>query len=259
VLVDAARFEASLLNLLVNARDAMPAGGTVTISTANVDLGPGEVGRLAPGSYVRVTVKDSGTGMPPEVLDRAFEPFFTTKEVGKGTGLGLSQVYGFIAQSGGEVQVRSKEGKGTTVSMFLPANTGGTASEGKGGTATAAAAQKDVVLVVDDDPDLLDIGAELFRNLGYEVLTARDAAQATSVLRERSDIGILFSDVVMPGDKSGIELARAARSQRPDLRVILASGYPLQALKAAHGELNEFTLMAKPYRLGDLVNTLRAA
>lgn len=257
VLVDAARFEASLLNLVVNARDAMPDGGKLVISTENVDLARGEIGHLAPGPYVKVSVTDSGTGMAPEVMQRAFEPFFTTKEVGKGTGLGLSQVYGFITQSGGEVQVRSEPGLGTTVSMLLPA--GEHATEGDGSTRHEEhnPPPVDTVLVVDDEPDLLDVAGELFRSLGYEVLTAADAAQALRILGQRNDIGILFSDVVMPGGMSGIELARQARARRPVLRVLLASGYPLAALQAAHSDLAEFELMSKPYRMGDLVARLR--
>ena len=261
VSIDAARFEAALLNLVVNARDAMPNGGQLRVSTKKVELRAGEVGRLDSGSYVMVAVSDTGSGMPPEVVARALEPFFTTKEVGKGTGLGLSQVYGFITQSGGEVTLHSEVGKGTTVCLYLPATSG--AADSKSGTSGTDhrdddedGTQRDIVLVVDDEPDLLDVGAELFRSLGYEVLTAGDGQQACRILKQRKDIGILFSDVVMPGS-NGVEVARAARNLIPGIKVILASGYPMQALKTAHGEIDEFSVMTKPYRLSDLMSRLK--
>jgi len=254
VSLDAARFEAALLNLVVNARDAMPDGGKLEVIVESVHLGVGEVGNLALGSYVRVSVSDTGSGMPPAVAARAFEPFFTTKEIGKGTGLGLSQVYGFIAQSGGDVVIDSEEGKGTTVSMYLPVVEGAPDDR-----IVAADERVDTVLIVEDEPDVLDAAGQLFRSIGYEVATAANGVDAMAILERRSDIDILFTDVVMPKGMSGIQLARLARELRPDLKVILASGYPLPALRAQYGRIDDFTFVVKPYLLAELAKALRAA
>jgi PAS domain S-box-containing protein len=249
--IDSARLESALLNLVVNARDAMPEGGRITIATRNVTLRDHEAGSLKAGDYVRVTVSDTGTGMPPEVVARAFEPFFTTKEVGKGTGLGLSQVYGFIKQSDGEVVIESRPDEGTTIAIYLPA--------------VVAEAQEDRrthverVLIVEDEPDLMDVAASLFASMGYDVLTASSGREAMDVL-EQGDVDILFTDVVMPNGMDGIELASYTRDHYPDTKIMLASGYPLPALKQRHGaDLNEFAFVNKPYRLSDLARTLRTA
>jgi PAS domain S-box-containing protein len=253
VLLDAARFEAALLNLVVNARDAMPVGGKLVVAVENVELGSVEVGGLEPGAYVRVSVADTGSGMPPAVAARAFEPFFTTKEVGKGTGLGLSQVYGFIAQSGGDVVIDSEEGTGTTVSMYLPV------VEGVPDNAIVAADDSlDTVLIVEDEPDVLDVAAQLFRSIGYEVATATNGVEAMSILERRTDIDLLFTDVVMPKGMSGIELARLARELRPGLKVIVASGYPIPALRERYGRIENLAFVNKPYRLAELVKAIKA-
>ena len=252
--IDSARFESALLNLVVNARDAMPEGGQLSITSANVILGAdgtAHAAALPPGEYVKVTVLDSGTGMPPEVVARAFEPFFTTKEVGKGTGLGLSQVYGFIKQSGGDVVIESKPGAGTAISIYLPAVVEH-APEHDG-------AQTERVLIVEDEPDLMDVAASLFTSMGYDVVTAASGREAIDVL-ERRDVDILFTDVVMPNGMNGIELASYTREHYPATKIMLASGYPLPALKQRHGnDLNEFAFVNKPYRLSDLARTLRSA
>jgi PAS domain S-box-containing protein len=255
VSLDAARFEAALLNLIVNARDAMPNGGKLEITTENAELGERQIGALKAGSYVKVSVTDTGMGMPPEVAARVFEPFFTTKEIGKGTGLGLSQVYGFIAQSGGEVLLESEVGKGTTINIYLPAITGATDHTD---TDADTDADTDTVLIVEDEPDLMHVAAELFRSIGYEVLTAGTGKDAVDILKRRQDVDVLFTDVMMPNGMSGIELARFTRKLCPGVKIILASGYPLPALKAEHGNLADFAFMSKPYRLSDLVKKLRA-
>lgn len=257
VMVDAARFEAALLNLVVNARDAMPQGGQLTIATANVELGEQQISHLAAGAYVKVSVTDSGTGMPPDVVARAFEPFFTTKEIGKGTGLGLSQVYGFITQSGGDVQLDSKVDTGTTVAIYLPAVMGAT-DDTETASDTDTAPPADTVLIVEDESDVMDVAAELFRSIGYEVLTAGNGHDAIDILKRRTDIDILFTDVMMPNGMSGIELAYFTREHCPGVKIILASGYPLPALKAQHGNLEDFAFMSKPYRLSELAKKLRA-
>lgn len=254
VVLDAARFEAALLNLVVNARDAMPDGGTIVIGTGDIELGPGAVGSLAAGSFIKVSVTDSGSGMSSKVASRAFEPFFTTKEAGKGTGLGLSQVYGFIAQSGGDVLITSSEGKGTTIDIYLPAATGDAESlEDDPGRPMA-----ETVLIVEDEPDLLAGAATLFRSIGYDVLTACNAMAAIDILKDRPGIDIIFSDVKMPGGISGIELAHRVHEQYPAIRIVLASGLPLTLLRQEHGDPGNFTFIPKPYRLAEIARALRS-
>ena len=250
--VDAARFEAALLNLVVNARDAMAGEGSVAISTGNVQLAQGQVGQLPAGRYVRTTVRDSGSGMSADVMERAFEPFFTTKEVGKGTGLGLSQVYGFIAQSGGDVTLESPPGQGTAVSIYLPVS----ANEAVAAAGDSGASES--VLIVEDEADLMAVASELFRSMGYQVVTASNGRDALDILERKQHIDILFSDVMMPG-MNGIELARTARQRYPDMKTILASGYALPALLAEYADLGTFPFVSKPYRMADLAKQLRCA
>ncbi len=248
--IDSARFESALLNLVVNARDAMPEGGHLQIETANVELAGHEVRGLAPGPYVRVTVADTGTGMSPETAARAFEPFYTTKEVGKGTGLGLSQVYGFIKQSGGEIVIGTSPGEGTTISIFLPA------APGQDGGARQDSTE--LVLIVEDEPDLMDVAAALYISMGYEVVTASNANEALSLLESR-DVDVLFTDIIMPQGMNGIELAVHTRQHYPDVKIILASGYPRPALNLDEASLHDFGFVNKPYRLSDLARALRTA
>jgi CheY-like chemotaxis protein len=234
----------------VNARDAMPDGGRICIETANVELKERDVNGLAAGSYVKVTVADTGTGMSPETAQRAFEPFYTTKEVGKGTGLGLSQVYGFIKQSGGEVKIRTAPGEGTAIAIYLPA--------APGQDAPAQQDTTEMVLIVEDEPDLMDVASALYISMGYEVLTASSAQEALALLASRR-IDILFTDVIMPNGMNGVELAAYTREHYPDVKIILASGYPLPALKVEHNNLSESAFVNKPYRLSDLARALRSA
>jgi len=248
--IDSARFESALLNLVVNARDAMPEGGHLRIETSSVELVEHEVRGLAPGTYVRVTVSDTGSGMSPETVTRAFEPFYTTKEVGKGTGLGLSQVYGFIKQSGGEIVIGSAPGEGTTMSIFLPAAPGEEQDAQRNGS--------EVVLIVEDEPDLMDVAAALYISMGYEVLTASGAHEAMDLLASRK-VDILFTDIIMPDGMNGVELATFTREHYPQVKIILASGYPLPALRLDKGNLNDFAFVNKPYRLSDLARALRTA
>jgi PAS domain S-box-containing protein len=251
VKIDVAQFETGLLNLVVNARDATPDGGRIIVSTAVRDLKAGQVGVLAAGHYVVVSVQDTGVGMSPEVVTRAIEPFFTTKEVGKGTGLGLSQVYGMVQQCGGDLAILSRPGEGATLSMYFPA----LASDGK--SEPAAENTNDRVLLVDDEPDLLETTGELFRTLGFDVLSASSGEQALELLKRTPDLQLLFSDVVMPG-MSGIELARKAKALSPALKVILASGYVAESVIARDGAVvGDFEFLTKPYGLTDLVQKLR--
>ncbi len=249
VAIDVARFESTLLNLVVNARHAMPEGGSITIRTSNVTLYDHEVGQLPAGIYVRTEVIDTGHGMAPAVMARAFEPFFTTKDLG--TGLGLSQVYGFIAQSGGEVVLASSVGFGTTVNIYLP----GLDAPVK----AVEAVELESVLIVEDESDLMDVASELFRSMGYEVITASNGTDALDILERKAHIDILFTDVMMQHGMNGIELARFASQRYPAMKVILASGYTLPSLRAQYDDIDQFPFMSKPYRMSDLAKKLRGA
>ena len=257
--LDVTQFEAAILNLVVNARDAMPQGGRLRIATRDVTVNDARAAtlKIAPGAYVEVTVEDNGTGMAPDVRERALDPFYTTKEVGKGTGLGLSQVYGFVTQSGGALELRSELGRGTAVVLLLPRSD---ATEEEKQTASggrrSAPASRGTVLVVEDDPDVLQTTIDTVQSLGYEVLTAADAQAALAILARDEPIDILFSDIVMPKGMDGIQLAREAAAMRPGIRVVLASGYPRGAL-SDRGLTKDFDFIAKPYRWADLAETLR--
>jgi PAS domain S-box-containing protein len=247
VLVDAPQVEAAILNLIVNARDATPEDGCITLRTGLAHLSAGQVGGLPAGAYVVVAVEDTGEGMNADVAARAVEPFFTTKPVGKGTGLGLSHVYGLMRQSGGELAIQSIPGKGTTMSLYFPALSDGAESQSK-------AEQRDKALVVDDQPEVLGMAIALFQTLGYEVLSANNGAEALAILRRTPDIDVLFSDVVMPG-MSGLELGHEARRVLPTLKIILASGYA--ALKAEQAGVGDFQLISKPYTMAQILRQLR--
>jgi PAS domain S-box-containing protein len=257
--VDQAQFQSAVLNLVVNARDAMPGGGSLIIETKNVVLGEREAAALKeiePGSYVVVGVRDTGSGMTDEVKARAIEPFYTTKDVDKGSGLGLSQVYGFARQSNGQLEIESAPGHGTTVRMYLPRLSGEGQMLATEGAKTTPGSP--MVLVVEDDPDVLDVAVESVRSLGYEVSSAPDAVEALTLLK-RADarIDVLFSDVVMPKGMGGIELAREARRLRPKLQILLASGYPREGLQGRDGITEDMVFLTKPYQLSVLAETLR--
>jgi len=200
---------------------------------------------------VLVAVSDTGSGMPAEVIEKAFDPFFTTKEIGKGTGLGLSQVYGFIAQSGGEVVLDSCVGAGTTVNIYLP---------GLDAPVKAVEAMElESVLIVEDEADLMDVASELFRSMGYEVITASNGTDALDILERKAHVDILFTDVMMPNGMNGIELARFAAQRYPAMKIILTSGYTLPSLRAQYDDVDTFAFMSKPYRMSDLAKKLRGA
>jgi PAS domain S-box-containing protein len=254
--VDPAQLETALLNLAVNARDAMPNGGALTFSTrASGGASDGGPAELKDGRWVTIEVRDTGTGMPREVLDRIFEPFFTTKEVGKGSGLGLSQVYGFVRQSGGHVTAHSEPGAGSIFRLHLRA-TDKPAAERPASEAPKRVqrGQGERLLVVEDDAGVLALTVEMLTGLGYAVETASNAAQALERLEAGESFDLLFSDVVMPGGISGIELARSVREKWPDMRVLLTSGYvgATASLKEA-----EFPLIDKPYDRANLAAKLR--
>ncbi len=256
VKLDATRFETALLNLVVNATQAMPGGGKVTIATEKLTLRDKTVGALPGGVYAKISVTDNGSGMTPEVQARVFEPFFTTKEAGQGTGLGLSQVYGFITQSGGEVTLSSEVGFGTCFTIYIPVDADADADAQNAQSADKQ--RSETVLIVDDQLDLLDITAELFRTMGYEAYTATNGAEALAVLERTPQIDILFTDVIMPNSISGIELAQITRQRHPATKIILASGHPFPALTSKLQLGKEFAFLNKPYQLADLARILRS-
>jgi signal transduction histidine kinase len=259
---DPNQLENALLNLALNARDAMPDGGKLTIETSNCYLDQGYIDSLSepvePGQYVMIAVADTGIGMDQVTLERAFEPFFTTKEVGKGTGLGLSQVYGFVRQSDGHVKIYSELREGTTVKVYLRRHVGGEEStEDRHQMHDAARAiGAETILVVEDDESLRDYTTEVLSELGYAVLEARDGPSALQAL-ERHHVDLLFTDVVMPGGMNGRELADEALRRRPELRVLFTTGYTRNAI-VHHGRLDAgVQLIGKPFTFAELSAKVR--
>ena len=253
--VDPSQLEVALLNVAVNARDAMPSGGAITIDARNI-AGMSE-GELI-GDQVKLSITDEGQGMPRETLRRVFEPFFTTKGVGKGTGLGLAQVYGFTRASGGDVRVESEPGKGTTVSLYLPrsdkepARTPASSDKAK----PLKREQHGRVLLVEDEDSVATLVGEMLRELGYEVTRAASAAAALRQLEAIPEVELVFSDMVMPGRMNGMELAREVSRRRPDLPILLTTGFSEAASQARdHG----YRLLMKPYRIEALAAALEAA
>jgi signal transduction histidine kinase len=253
-LADETQLEVVLLNLAINARDAMPSGGSLIISTANVaSVPPPLAAELAPGQYVAVAVADTGCGMSPAVLARAFEPFFTTKEQGKGTGLGLAQLYGFAKQSGGAVRIESQEGEGTIVTLYLPRTHRETAAP----IATVAEAKplhRARILVVDDDDDVRQVATALVEEIGYEVVGAPSGPAALEEL-EPGRFALLLTDIAMPG-MTGVDLARRVREIDPSLPIMFASGYA--DVETFGAELANERVLKKPYRIADLANRIEA-
>lgn len=254
VLVDAAEFELALVNLAVNARDAMPTGGSILLKIENRVFDTDEQIGVA-GEFVEVSMADCGTGIAPEHLSRIWEPFFTTKEPGKGTGLGLSQVYGFARHSGGTVRVSSQPGRGTTVSIFLPQSREQQAGQQDEPGLFEQHAASGTILVVEDNLQVSEISAALIEQLGYATVVAADANEALNLLKTRKDIVLVFSDIVMPGSMDGLALARAVRDRTPSLPVVLTSGYSKLADEAGR----EFQILRKPYEISALARAIRSA
>lgn len=262
VMADPNQLEVALLNLAVNARDAMPDGGKLTIETANASLDDSYARtqvEVAPGQYVMIAVTDSGTGMPADVVAKAFEPFFTTKEIGQGTGLGLSQVYGFVKQSGGHVKIYSEPGEGTSVKVYLPRlMTANAVEEEEEAPSLPLAGHAETILVVEDDEDVRTYTTSIVRELGYKVLTASDGESALSVLRQNTGIDMLFTDVGLPGGMTGRILADKAREIRPNLKVLFTTGYARNAI-VHDGRLDAgVQLITKPFTFEDLARKIRA-
>lgn len=258
---DANQLENAILNLAVNARDAMPEGGKLTIETANTMLDEAYArahAEVRPGQYVVLSVSDTGVGMDRETAERVFEPFFTTKEVGKGTGLGLSMVYGFAKQSGGHVKIYSEPLVGTTVKIYLPRLIGGRSEEEVPElNSSPDAGGKETILVVEDDEDVRAYSAETLRELGYQVIEAQDGPSALRVLEKQAGIDLLFTDVVLPNGLNGERLARDARALRPGIKVLFTTGYSRNAI-VHHGRLDAgVQLIAKPYSYAHLATKVR--
>ena len=263
VSADSNQLENAIINLAVNARDAMPNGGRLTIETANASLDEAYARtheEVTAGQYVMLAISDNGVGMTGEVLGQAFEPFFTTKELGQGTGLGLSQVYGFIKQSGGHIKIYSEPGQGTTVKMYLPRLALAEATAAIAGQSDAApgGTKAEVILVVEDEPDVRLSTVGMLEELGYAVVEAADGASALQLLADRPEIRLLFTDVGLPGGMNGRQLAEKARETRPDLKVLYTTGYARNAI-IHHGRLDPgVELMIKPFTFAALAAKIRA-
>jgi len=258
--VDPNQLESAILNLAINARDAMQSSGRVTISTENVLLDTSaaeKLGEIAPGKYVAITLRDTGAGMPPEVLSHVFEPFYTTKDVGKGSGLGLSQVYGFARQSGGHISIQSIVGEGTAVRLYLP------------WTEVADVVHPEIVepleaippghtkiLIVEDDHELRELHTHLVQELGYSACSAGTGAEALAVLEADPEISLLFTDILMPGGMNGFELASEIRSRRPDMAILTTSGFPGHFVPEALRRTDEFEIIRKPFTQEELAAAL---
>ncbi len=257
-LADPGQVENSLLNLALNARDAMPGGGTLTIECANVRLDAGYVAAnpdVQPGDYVLISVSDTGSGMAPEILERIFEPFFTTKDVGEGSGLGLSMVYGFAQQSRGHVKMYSEVGAGTTAKLYVPRAEN--VAEHDGGTDDMPRGQGEVILVLEDDPDVRSLAVGLLTDLGYTVFEAADADAAETTLSRIGRVDVVLSDVVLPGGVSGPEFVAKAVAQNPGTRVLFMSGYTAGA-RAGNGSIHEDALLLnKPFARSELAEAMQ--
>ena len=260
--IDPAQFEAAILNLTVNARDAMPSGGELAIRISNVMIETAAAARTAEpttGDYALVEITDTGLGMDPDVAAHAFEPFFTTKEVGKGTGLGLSQVYGFVKQSGGHITIDTKPGFGTTFRLYLPRceQAKPIYSNGEKSGATTPPTGNETVLVVEDSPEVLELAHAAISDLGYHVISASDGPTALDIIEHNPQIDLLFSDVVMPGGMNGFDLISKARAIRSGLKALVASGYA--NVHRPGSDRPNVPLLLKPYRRDDLAKFIRQA
>jgi PAS domain S-box-containing protein len=257
---DPSQLESAVLNLAINARDAMRSGGKLTVETANAHIDETYSARhneVTPGQYVLISMTDTGTGMTPEVAARAFDPFFSTKEVGKGTGLGLSMVYGFVKQSGGHIKIYSETGQGTTIRIYLP-RAFEAARENEVEAPGGEPGGRERILLVEDDPLVRQHAEAMLRSLGYTVLAAKSGPEALPILAGAEALDLLFTDVVMPGGMSGRELADRAHSLRPGLKVLFTSGYTENAI-VHQGRLDPgVQLLRKPYRRRDLALKLRS-
>ncbi len=253
-LVDPAQLQSAVLNLAVNARDAMPGGGILVIETRNIRIGEAEaaMAEASPGQHVMLAVSDAGMGMATETVARAFEPFFTTKEIGKGTGLGLSQVYGFARQSGGYATIESVLGHGTTVRVYLPRSEIAIPATIVKSPQAERPGSGETILVVEDDPNVLDTVVNMLGSLGYRTIVAANGREALAILERGGTIDLLFTDIVMPGGINGFDLAREAGRQYPSLKVLLTTGYAAVHRDPEMVPTTEFAILDKPFLRVDL-------
>jgi PAS domain S-box-containing protein len=257
-LADPSQLSAAIVNLAVNARDAMPGGGKLTLETANVviDEAASSDDEVRAGEFVMLAVADTGQGIPADIIDRVFEPFFTTKEMGHGTGLGLSMVYGFARQTGGTVKIESEEGRGTVVRLYLPRSEGQVPTKGEAAPTRVAQGGQETILVVEDDPLVRGYVIAQLGSLGYKTLIAGEAAAALALVDQGAEFDLLFTDVVMPGGMNGRELAEAVLKRRPGVKVLYTSGYTDEFVH--EGRLDSgVALLRKPYRKLDLSQKIR--
>jgi CheY-like chemotaxis protein len=254
--VDPSQVGDALLNLTINARDAMPLGGRIQISTANVHLESDlQDPIVTPGDYVVLTVTDTGTGMPPEVLERAAEPFFTTKAPGAGSGLGLAMIFGFARQSGGNMTIASQRGRGTTVRLYLPRAQGSETDANEAAPGSPLPGGHETILLVDDSDEMRRIAGRHLNSLGYRVTQAVNGPTALAILRGGQAFDLLFTDIIMPDGMTGYQLAAAARQLEPELKVLFTTGYAGPETDRKPPGLT----LRKPYRKGDLAASVRAA
>ena len=261
--IDPTQMETALINLALNARDAMPDGGALTIRTANASFDRRDAGRtggIEPGGYVVLSIADTGCGMTPAVRAQAFDPFFTTKDVGQGSGLGLSMVYGFVKQSDGHVEIDSDPGGGTTVKLYFPRSIADADARPRADAAPCAPkGTGETVLVVEDNPALLRVAQTMLASLGYHVLTAADGQGALALLDGSPQIDLLFTDLVLPRGMNGAVLARQATDRHPDLKVLYTSGYADDAGPHNDNAVRTARLVPKPYRKALLAQHVRQA
>jgi len=252
VKIDPSMFGNALLNISINARDAMPNGGTLTFTTKTLELTGEIIGddfKPLIGQYVLIMISDTGYGIEEKLIDHVVEPFFTTKEVGGGSGLGLSMVYGFMEQSGGKLKIDSTQGKGTTISLYIPLEDVKSIEPAVQPTSFQSTTEKENILIVEDDPDVLSITKKLISGLGYGVLEATDGPSAKKIIVEQSDsINMVFTDIVMPNGMSGIELAEWISVEYKSIKILLTSGYPDKIVNNDLGKTTRFTVLPKPYK-----------
>jgi len=265
-LADPGQIENALLNLAINARDAMPKGGDLTIETSNMPAKR----RGRSKDYVRLTIADEGVGMPPEVLERAFDPFFTTKQGGKGSGLGLSMVYGFVKQSGGNISIDSAPGEGTTITIDLPRSDTTAAESDLERIEKSEPHGSEKILVVEDDPRVRKVSVRRLKSLGYDVVEAESGDAALTVLERKPDIDLVFTDIVMAGGMDGVQLAERVKEQYRKVKILLTTGYPSGLLDSETGDADlsglgigtigtKWPILRKPHTKQELATRVREA
>ena len=258
---DPDQFQSAIVNMAVNARDAMPGGGKLVIETRNITLDADHSdyqSELQPGEYVQLSISDTGAGMEPAIRDRAFEPFFTTKEKGRGTGLGLAMVYGFAKQSGGHVTIYSEPGHGTTMNLYFPrSDTGTDHSLDPHKAVDTAGPVRETILVVEDDPRVRQLTIKRLKLIGYEILEAKDGPTALEILKQTESVDLVFTDLIMPGGLSGRDVALRARELKPGIKVLLTSGYAEELVRGDDLQRAGLKVLRKPYQQADLIAALR--